>query len=107
MQHKGQLTPSEKTEVESIFEILNRALPTPPEVETAIFKDSTSWFKKDSIQFVSFSDLMKRAARVLQARGHEILVLESNQIQSVLYEDLDQVLVKAGSTQFQTLPAVF
>lgn len=104
MKHKGQLEDRVKTEVESIFEALDKELPTPPDMETEAFQRSISWLKQNSPRFEACEAQMKRAAQILKDMGHEILVLEAAQLEKLLYEDLHQALVEAGGNPFQVAP---
>ena len=104
MKHKGQVCPADRDEVESIFDVLNLDLLTPPEIEGEFFRKSLSWFKKESEKFETYTAQMIRASQVLQNLGFEILVLHASQLSEVLYEDSCQALASAGTDQFEIVP---
>lgn len=104
MKHRGELNALESIAVDSIFGVLNKNLPTPPDIENEVFRKSISWFKKDSTQFEIYTQQMILAAQVLKNKGYEILILETNQLHDFLYEDSDQVLINSGSVGFKINP---
>ncbi len=104
MLHNKELNPVLKREVETLFEQLNRVLPTPPNMDLEVFRHSLSWFKKDSINFDSCITNINTAAKILMILGYEILLLEAEKLENVLYEDQDQVVVQTGAHHFSVSP---
>lgn len=104
LMHKGVLSVEIKAEAESLFLDLINELPIPPEITEGKFEKSISWLKKDSTQFLFFSEKINRAASILQKLGYEILFMEADSLNDVLYEDAHQILVHAGTYKIQLSP---
>ncbi len=102
--HNKKLNINDMITAQSIFDELKKQMPIPLLDEEKL-KKTVSWLRVHSNEFDYCVRQMNRTTMVLKSMGYDVLILESNKLECILYEDSVQVLTEAGRNDFRVLPS--
>lgn len=96
----NKLSETDMIVARSIFAGLKTYMPEPA-LDQDMIKNSVSWLKIHSESFNDCVREMNRTSSVLESMGYEVLILETTELEGVIYEDSVQVLTEAGRNTFR------